>query len=188
MTNSNKKIFKTEKIENNSVFNQLVQNLNWFEDLPNLNVEVIEITSSVEKNTGKWNVKIHNCITIHFPCKSYVRLSSYGTNSIEITNINVKESSRNLGTGCMLMTMLFMFLNQTLGEFPNIVLECTGNLIFDGFEFKYPLQNQIRFFRKFGFRVSYKKGYPEYVQMKLDQSKLNLMQIAVQLYSNKSGA
>ena len=62
MTNSNKKIFKTEKIENNSVFNQLVQNLNWFEDLPNLNVEVIEITSSVEKNTGKWNVKIHKSI------------------------------------------------------------------------------------------------------------------------------
>ncbi len=188
MTNSIKKINKTEKIENNYVFDQLVQNLHWFDDLPNLNVGVSEITSRVEKITGQWNVKIHNCITIQFPCKSYVRISSYGTKSIEITNINVKDSSRNQGTGSMLMTTLFMFLKQTLGEFPNIVLECTGNLSVDGLEFKFPIQNQTRFFRKFGFRVCDQKGYPEYVQMKLDHSKFNLLQIAMQLYTYKSAA
>ena len=176
-----KKNKQTEQIENNSIFDKLVDNLSWFHDLPNFDASVYEVNSRVEKITGKWSVKVHNCITIKLPCNSYVRISSYGKKSIELTNINVKGNLHK-GMGTILMLTLFMFLKDTLGELPNIVLECTGNLIADGIEFNNTVQIQSRFFRKFGFRVSNNSGYPTYIQMKLDQSKINLAELYVNFY------
>ena len=176
-----KKINQTEQRDNNSIFDQLVNNLSWFHDVPNFDASVYEVSSSVEKITGKWNVKVHNCITLKLPCNSYVRISSYGKKSIELTNINVKGDLHK-GMGTILMLTLFMFLKDTLGELPNIVLECTGNLIVDGIEFKNTVQNQSRFFRKFGFRVSNNSGYPSYIQMKLDLRKINLAELYVNFY------
>jgi hypothetical protein len=188
MKHLEKHINKMEVVTDNPIFEKLVQNLKWFDDIPNISVNFFEVHSRVEKMIGKWDVKVHNCITIQLPCNSYVRIASYGKNSIEITNINVKESSRNQGTGIMLMFTLIHFIMYTLGTIPNIFLECTGNLEVDGFKFKHSIQDQTRFFRKFGFRVYSKKGYPDYALMKLDHSKLNLAQIAVSLYTYNSVA
>jgi hypothetical protein len=188
MNHLEKQINKMDIVTDNPNFEKLAQNLSWFESVPSVSVNVYEVTSRVEKITGKWDVKVHNCITIQFPCNSYVRIASYGKNSVEITNINVKKSSRNQGTGSMLMFTLIHFIMNTLGTIPNIFLECTGNLEVDGFNFKHSIQDQTRFFRKFGFRVYSKKGYPDYALMKLDHSKLNLAQIALRLYTYNSVA
>jgi hypothetical protein len=63
------------------------------------------------------------------------------------------------------MNTLFLFIYETLGYISPVFLKCTG-FINNGGEFiKNPIKNQTKFFRKFGFRVTYNKLYPEYVRM-----------------------
>ena len=83
----------------------------------------------------------------------------------------------------MLMNLFLSLTLVSIERFPEIELECTGNLNVGSKVIMNPISSQTKFFRKFGFRVVKEESeYPEYVKMKFDFSKFveneeNIMKI-----------
>ena len=72
----------------------------------------------------------------------------------------------------MLMNLFLSITILSITKFPEIELECTGFLNVGSEVIINPISSQIKFFRKFGFRVVKEESeYPEYVKMKFDFSK-----------------
>ena len=174
--NAKNMIFK--KVEPNEVFTALQNNLNALTELTGSipsDSSCFDITSVVGKN-GKYFVKEHPTITLVLPNhgNSTLRIAPNGSEGIEITRILVDEAHKGKNIGSFLMNTLFIFLIETLGYIPPIFLECTGK-INNGIEWiENPIQNQTKFFRKFGFRVTVSKYYPSYVRMDHFQDKFLL--------------
>jgi hypothetical protein len=169
-------IFK--KVEANKVFTELQNNLSTFSELtgtiPSYS-SCDDIISLVEKN-GKFFFYDHPTISLVLPNhgNSIIRIAPNGSTGIEITRILVDEPHKGKNIGSFLMNTLFLFLIETLGCIPPIFLECTGR-INNGIEWiENPIQNQTKFFRKFGFRVTVSKYYPSYVRMDHFQDKFLL--------------
>jgi hypothetical protein len=165
-----------KKVESNEVFNQLKNNLKVLEDLT---IEkhkcqiTYEFVNSLVTQGKKTIVRQHPTISIGLNQykDSLIRFAPCDNNGIEITRIIIGSSDRGKNLGSFLMNTLFLFIYETLGYIPPIFLECTGG-IYNGEEFiENSIQNQTKFFRKFGFRVTNKKFYPEYVRMDYFQDK-----------------
>lgn len=159
-----------KEIENSAQFNILLNNVyKYFNSFTDVNVSVDEVNSYVT-NIGKCRQTI--CLTLING--SWIRLcSGEKENQLEIASIGVVPEDQNKGYGKHLMELVITFVKDTLGYIPPFMLECTGCLIAKGIVLRNSIQNQTRFFRKFGFRVTSKKGYPHYVKMELVFSKLN---------------
>jgi hypothetical protein len=173
-----KTIFK--KVEANEVFTKLQNNLTLLDDLM---TDKYKCHSSCEffnsyVDVGKKSiVRQHPTISIGLVHHkdSLIRIAPSENNGIEITRIIIGSSDRGKNLGSFLMNTLFLFLYETLGYIPPIFLECTGS-INNGDDFiSNPIQNQTKFFRKFGFRVTIKKFYPEYVRMDHFQDKYSMV-------------
>jgi len=118
--------------------------------------------------------KIKDVISIELSDGSYIRFGQGDKpNQIEITTICVHSKNRNNGIGGYLMKLMFAFIYETIGFIPPIMLECTGSLNNNDSSIK----DQSKFFRKFGFRVTSKKGYPYYIKMELDFCKIKLVNL-----------
>ena len=169
-------IFK--KVEANKVFTELQNNLRTFSELtgtiPSYS-NCDDIISLVEKN-GKYFLYDHPTISLVLPNhgNSIIRIAPNGSEGIEITRILVDEAHKGKNIGSFLMNTLFIFLLETLGYIPPIFLECTGNISNGNEIINNPIQNQTKFFRKFGFRVTVFKYYPDYVRMDHFQDKFLL--------------
>jgi GNAT superfamily N-acetyltransferase len=169
-------IFK--KVESNEVFTALQNNVDVLSELTGSipsNSSYGEIASLVGKN-GKFIVNDHPVITLELPnhANSILRIAPKGSDGIEITRILVDETQRGKNIGSFLINTLFLFLLETLGYIPPISLECTGNISNGNVLIENPIQNQTKFFRKFGFRVTVSKYYPYYVRMDHFQDKFLL--------------
>jgi hypothetical protein len=163
------------EIEKNEVFQALENNVHSFSELtgsiPSLTT-IKEINSRVEKNR-KFIIRNHSTITLELPSLGYsiIRIAPHGKDGIEITRVVVHECFKDQDIGTFLMNTLFNFLKKTLGYIPPIFLECTGHINFGNLIIKNPIQLQTKFFRKFGFRVTVSKYYPNYVRMDHFQDK-----------------
>lgn len=154
-----------KEIKNTKEFNLLVSNLDsYFGKLSHLDV-CLEIVPSTVNNLTKLRESI--CITLFDG--SWIRFACSGHgNQLEIASIGVMPSNQNRGLGKYLMKLVFTFIRDTLEFIPPMMLECTGNLFARGVCFQNSTQNQTKFFGNFGFRVTSKKGYTNYVKMELD--------------------
>ncbi|NBW59144.1 MAG: N-acetyltransferase, partial [Crocinitomicaceae bacterium] len=164
-----------QKIEKNKVFEALENNVSSLSELtryiPSFTT-VKEINSRVEKNR-KSIIREHSTIALVLPEHGFsiIRIAPHGKDGIEITRIVVHESYQGKCIGNFLMNTLFLFLIETLGYIPPIFLECTGYINFGNQIIGNPIQKQTKFFRKFGFRVTESKYYPDYVRMDYFQDK-----------------
>lgn len=167
-----------KKVESNEVFTALKNNVNALSELTGSilsDSSCFDIASCVGKN-GKYIVRDHPTISLVLPNhgNSIIRIAPNGRDGIEITRILVDKTYKGKNIGSFLMNTLFLFLIETLGHIPPIFLECTGDIGNGNEWIKNPIQNQTKFFRKFGFRVTVSKYYPSYVRMDHFQDKFLL--------------
>ena len=170
-------IFK--KIESNEVFTNLKNNL---EIIGELTTEEYKCYTSCELVRSAVTKGQNTIVTEHPTISiglvqyedSVIRIAPSDNNGIEITIIIIGSSDRGKGIGSLLMNTLFLFIYETLGYISPVFLECTGFINNRGEFIKNPIKNQTKFFRKFGFRVTYNKLYPEYVRMDYFQDKFLL--------------
>ncbi len=120
-------------------------------------------------------VKVRDVISIELKDGSYIRFGQGDKeNQLEISTICVHSKNRKKGLGTYLIKVMFTFIYDTIGFIPPFMLECTG--ILNG---NYSsVKDQSKFFRKFGFRVTSKKGYPHYIKMELDFTKIKLVNLS----------
>lgn len=120
-------------------------------------VEVSEIMTVVEgRNNG--TLKVHECITLWFIDSSHLRFSPLGKDALEITRLWVKPENHGNGIGSFLMEIFENIVIEIIGELPRIELECTGGLgIGDNFQ-STPIEEQRKFFEKFGYKVMKKSN------------------------------
>ena len=109
--------------------------------------------------------KYHKAISIVLHDDSTLRVSTGPNNSLEVTRVVVNPVNKSKGYGTMLMNLFLGFLRNELGYVPQLFLECTGSINFQGEILRSSVSEQTAFFRKFGFRVSNRKHYPDYVSM-----------------------
>ena len=119
-------------------------------------------------------VKIKDVISIELNDGSYIRFGQGDKeNQLEIATICVHSKNRKKGLGTYLIKVMFKFIYDTIGFIPPFMLECTGVLNGNYFGVK----DQSKFFRKFGFRVTSKKGFPHYIKMEIDFCKIKLVNL-----------
>jgi GNAT superfamily N-acetyltransferase len=167
-----KKIGKIEFVDNNINFN-LIRDF-CFENELNDNVYILEqpIYSGVEGNDRKYNFTIANSIVFALEDGSLLRFLPSKAGGIVISRLFVTPKNQSKGYGTMLMNLFLSLTLVSIERFPEIELECTGNLNVGSKVIKNPISSQTKFFRKFGFRVVKEESeYPEYVKMKFDFSK-----------------
>jgi hypothetical protein len=93
------------------------------------------------------------CTTFYTPDGSHIRVKSRAK-SLDITRVWILPENHGVGLGTTLMKMvLFGVVHHrfTTGDFPKVVLECTGAVGWGENRQDTPLEDQIRFFKKFGF-------------------------------------
>ena len=121
-------------------------------------------------------VKVKDVISIELNDGSYIRFGQGDKpNQFEIAAICVNSKNRKNGLGTYLIKVMFTFIYDTIGFIPPFMLECTGKLNYDFSSVK----DQSNFFRKFGFRVTSKKGYPNYIKMEIDFSKIKVSELTI---------
>jgi hypothetical protein len=159
---------------NNSNFDLLVDNLNLFEQMfPDIKVEYYYFPSSVRMLIDTI-FTIHNTIEITLPSGSFLRISPTKSESIEISFIIVEPINHLKGEGTLLMNIIIDYMTTILKYKPRLVLECNGEVFYNGKLINIGIKNQTTFFRKFGFRVENGKHYPHYVMMSSPKSEINL--------------
>ena len=157
-----------EVIPDNSVYLKLYNYFfnEKFEE--NFIIETFLINSRVQIHK-KFELKIRNSITIALENGSHLRFCPYQNNGIEISRLYVEECNQNNGDGTLLMNFIFNTIFKVLKNFPEIALECTGEVGYKETLIINSIQNQTKFFRKFGFRVDKNVSkYPYYVKMFFD--------------------
>ena len=161
---------KTQYIKNSPEFVKLLNNYeNYFKGREDISVDNHHLYLVVNDKE-----KYNEVISIEMSDGSYIRFGQGNKpNQLEISTISVQSKNRTRGYGTFLIREMFTFINETIGFIPSFMLECTGSLNDDVSSIK----EQSKFFRKFGFRVTSKKGYPEYVKMELDLTKISLLDI-----------
>lgn len=176
------KKIKTEVHEENEVFKKLENNLTLIETLsPRLKMETytMDIVSTVRTESVKI-VRFHPSITfelVEFP-NTLIRIASIGKDVLEITRVCVDEHYQGKKLGSYMMNVLLLYIIETLGYLPKIFLECIGSIQVGDRNYSNSIQQQTKFFRKFGFRVSVAKYYPNYVKMILDPEKIKGLQMS----------
>ena len=162
------KVDTVDVIPNNDVYLTLsnyIMNTKLDEGIQN---ETYLINSRVQIHK-KFNVKIRNSVTIGLANGSHLRFCPYKNNGIEISRVYVKKANQNNGDGTLLMNLFFNSILTSLKQFPVIILECTGQVGFGETLIINNIQNQTKFFRKFGFRVDKNDSkHPYYVKMIFD--------------------
>jgi hypothetical protein len=171
----NRKISSVEIIENNLIFEQLHTNIAAFESFINASFEFqIKVKyeffiTLIEKKKGGI-LKLSNTITLFLQDGSHLRCSPYKEDSIEISRIWVNPINHRNGIGSMLMNLFFELIQFSESEPSSYFLECTGAVGLGDNAQTIGIDVQTKFFRKFGFRVDYRKEYPNYVTMKLENN------------------
>jgi hypothetical protein len=121
----------------------------------------------------KFILRIHNSTTISISNDSHLRFCPHGKNGLEISRVYVLETNQGKGDGTFLMNFLYKNILRSVGQFPEIMLECTGQVGSGENELINSITKQTKFFRRFGFRVSQSESkHPHYVKMKFDLTKL----------------
>ena len=141
LTNSNNNLYiEYPENEHYKLFKQLVHENNIFETNED------EVCSFVD---GKIPY-ISNALTIQTKFGSYIRVKSKG-NNIDISSIQ----SFKKGDGTMLMNYILGLLTRVMDElgYTDIVLTCTGAVGVGSNIVKSDISDQMKFFRKFGFRL-----------------------------------
>jgi hypothetical protein len=165
------KIKDTEFIDNNELFETLLNEYKNFESFMNtetlLNISVIhkDFLTIVEKKKGSV-LKFQDTLTFFFLDGSHIRFSSFNDNGIEISRVWVNPDNHRKGFGSLLMELLFDFIEFAEVQPNEFFLECTGAVGAGDNLQSIGIDIQTKFFRKFGFRVDNGKGYPNYVTMK----------------------
>ena len=126
-------------------------------------------TYSLVSILGKYTLKIRNSCTLSLTNGSHLRFCPYKENGIEISRVYVKPSNQSCGNGSYLMNLFFSSILSCLKEFPEIFLECTGNVGYGDNLIENDISAQTTFFRKYGFRVDTNSSkHPHYVKMFFD--------------------
>ena len=96
----------------------------------NENVDIFEhiIHSAVEGNDGLFNVTISNSIAFVLQDGSLLRFLPSKGEGLVISRVLVTEINRSRGNGTALMNMFLMVILLSIKSFPDIELECTGNI------------------------------------------------------------
>lgn len=129
-----------------------------------IHIECKEFFTLVERKKGSV-LKYANTLTIFLEDGSHIRCSSFQGDSIEISRVWVNPMNHRNGIGSMLMNLLFELIQFSESEPSSYFLECTGAVGLGDNAQTIGIDIQSRFFRKFGFRVDYRKEYPHYVTM-----------------------
>jgi hypothetical protein len=126
-------------------------------------------TESLVSILEKYTFKIRNSCTISLKNGSHIKFCPYKENGIEISRVYVKPCNQNCGNGSYLMSLFFSSILSCTNEFSEIFLECTGNINDGNNNIENDISAQIKFFRKFGFRVDRNSSkHPYYVKMVFD--------------------
>lgn len=164
-------VHTSEVHPDNEPFKKLIDNI---EDLrkqfPKFDFERDVITaSSVQKGSG-YIYREHSSLQIQCGPDTFLRVCPY-KNGLEISKIIVHEEHRGKGLGeYMMLGFFLMCMSVDIDIFSTpIMLECTGQTGIT----KSSIQQQTKFFRKFGFRVDHKVSRCDgsYVQMNLINDK-----------------
>jgi hypothetical protein len=153
-----------EIVKSNGVFKKIQEALpileKKFQEI-SFKSEVLTSYVQMKKSTS---IKLYETITLELADESSLVFSSNEKSGIEISSL--VSAKRGKGNGTLLMDVFFKILNDVLGFIPPLYLECAGNVSFRDYMVESTIQAQTKFFRKFGFRVDNRKGYPDYVDMK----------------------
>lgn len=162
------KVDTVDVIPNNNVYEKLSYYFMNTKFEEGIKIETYLISSRVQIHK-KFNLKIRNSVTIGLSNGSHLRFCPYKNNGIEISRVYVEEENQNKGDGTLLMNLFFNSILESLKQFPEIILECTGEVGLGETLIINNIQSQTKFFRKFGFRVDKKDSkHPYYVKMFFD--------------------
>ena len=162
------KIVSVEEVEDNQAFlavkEEFDQRFSFFDVNSPISYEYSNINSVVDMKKGG-KLKTHNYVYFSFPDNSHLRFSPHGKDGLEISRVWVNPNNLGMGIGTLLMEYFFDVVGDTLGEIPELYLECTGSIGYGENKQDSPISKQTAFFRKFGFRVKDGSQYPVYVSM-----------------------
>jgi len=156
---------KLIKVEDNEEFKRLwTGSKEYFKQNVGVRIERDNYLSFVQKG-NQMIAKYHKAISIVLHDDSTLRVATGPNKCLEITRVVVNPVNQSKGYGTLLMDLFLDFLRNQLGYVPQLLLECVGAINFQGEILRSSVSEQTAFFRKFGFRVSNRKHYPDYVSM-----------------------
>jgi GNAT superfamily N-acetyltransferase len=193
-TLNSKKITKVIFVDDNPNFIKLTNNMWQLDDavkkeLSDMNVEVFgkyvySVTDNLLCICNKIGIIIREDVidkvgkeVKDFPIATIAILPD-GGRGICISKLSVVPSAQKMGLGSLLMSLMIAYIDFTLDGTPPMYLECMGGVTHGAGlgEINTPIQDQMKFFRKFGFRVTKHKkngdGDCKYARMEFDKTKL----------------
>ena len=128
---------------------------------------------SIVEGVGINNLRIHNAVTIAMGNGSHLKFSPYKENGIEITRLYVPEFNQGHGNGATLMNFLFSNISECLGYYPEMMVECVGQVGFGDTLLVNPIAEEVKFFKKFGFKVCVaESSLPDYAKLEFDLNEM----------------
>ena len=97
-------------------------------------------------------MKYHNCITFYLPDGSHLRFSPH-KDGLELTRLYIIPENQGQGLGTTLMEIFLNYLEKTLNDIPEIIIELTGAVGYGENYISSGINNQSRFYEKFGFLI-----------------------------------
>lgn len=143
-------------VQNNEVFNKTLQILPVFEffvlkGIIKVESSMIQTLVQVKEN-NIFKLKVHKCITLFLPDGSHIRFSPY-KKGIEISRLYVNKENIGKGLGSSLMQLVLGLIRTSNNYIPEILVEITGAVGLGDNYIEIGIENQFRFYEKFGFLV-----------------------------------
>lgn len=159
------KLNRIEKNKNNQCFELLqLRSKDYFKSVEGIDV-IIQSRNSMVKTDKGLVFKVHNAVEFNFSDGSVVTIAPR-YDHLQIPHLSVNPSNYHRGTGTRIMNTLLKFIRDVLGYIPEIFIECNGTASYDGENLESNINDQIKFFTRFGFEIEYESIGKEYVTMR----------------------
>lgn len=154
---------KVTEYENNETYTKMVDFIKTTCELTGvLKYKTLELTTMVQgRKPSDTKVYSSECCSISLPTNSFVNIKSF-ENDVDISRI----ISHQKGDGTVLMSLVISsYLSSVKGGCNGrLILECIGSVGVGVNHKEMNIQDQTKFFRKFGFRM-YGKYNPNHIHM-----------------------
>lgn len=118
-------------------------------------------------------MKISDAFRLKLSNGCYIKVCPNNSNGLEISELYIPTEFQSQNYGTVFMNIILQSIYDSFKSMPNIKVECTGGIGFGENFIENSIDNQIKFFQSFGFRIDDKdSNYPDYVQMSFNGTHL----------------
>lgn len=118
-------------------------------------ISELSVRHDVTFRTVKREATLTPLLSFEFANAGVVTLSIKGSR-IVIGKVVVNPGAEGFGLGSLMMNVIVVLL-QRLSSDVTVELDCLGSVLHNGKMHSMPIEKQVRFFKKFGFKIGKKK-------------------------------